>query len=147
MLWQMLSMTDWYLMQFLQCPWIASYSASHYCDVLMGNKASRITRLPIVSSTIYSSSDQRKHQSSASLAFVWRIHWWPVNSPHKSSVTWKMFPFDDVIMRSRLPHHLCHISLCPSDIIGQHKSRSTLAQLMACCLSQCWLNIRKVLWH
>ena len=27
-------------------------------------------------------------------------HWWPVNSPHKGPVTWKMFPFDDVIMAS-----------------------------------------------
>ena len=40
-------------------------------------------------------ADQRKHQSSASLAFVR----WPVNSPHKGPVTRKMFPFDDVIMR------------------------------------------------
>ena len=44
--------------------------------------------------------DQRKHQSSASLAFVWGIHRWPVNSPHKWPVTRKMFPFDDVIMFS-----------------------------------------------
>ena len=29
---------------------------------------------------------------------VWGIHRWPVNSPHKWSVTLKMFPFDDVIM-------------------------------------------------
>ena len=41
---------------------------------------------------------QRKHQSSASLAFVWGIHRRPVNSPHKWPVTRKMFPFDDVIM-------------------------------------------------
>ena len=41
---------------------------------------------------------QRKHQSSASLAFVRGIHRSPVNSPHKGSVTRKMFPFDDVIM-------------------------------------------------
>ena len=40
----------------------------------------------------------KKYQCSASLAFVWRIHWWPVNSPHKWPVTWKIFPFDDVIM-------------------------------------------------
>ena len=39
-----------------------------------------------------------KHQSSASLAFVWGIHWGPVNSPHNWPVTRKMFPFDDVIM-------------------------------------------------
>ena len=41
---------------------------------------------------------QRKHQSSAPLAFVWAIHRWPVNSPHKGPITRKMFPFDDVIM-------------------------------------------------
>ena len=40
----------------------------------------------------------RKHQSSASLAFVRGIHRRPVNSPHKGPVTRKMFPFDDVIM-------------------------------------------------
>ena len=42
--------------------------------------------------------NQRKHQSSASLAFVRGIHRWPVNSPHKGPVTQKMFAFDDVIM-------------------------------------------------
>ena len=40
-----------------------------------------------------------KHQSSASLVFVWGIHWWPVNSPHKGPATRKMFQFDDVIRR------------------------------------------------
>ena len=45
-----------------------------------------------------SGPDQRKHQSSASLAFVREIHRWPVNSPHKGPVAQKMFPFDDVIM-------------------------------------------------
>ena len=44
------------------------------------------------------SHDQRKHQSSASLAFVRGIQRWPVNSPHKGPVTRKMFPFDDVIV-------------------------------------------------
>ena len=47
---------------------------------------------------VYSSADQRKHQSSASLAFVWGINRWPVKSPHKWPVTRKVFPFDDVIM-------------------------------------------------
>ena len=45
-----------------------------------------------------SGSDQRKEQSSASLAFVRGIYWSPVNSSHKGPVTRKMFPFDDVIM-------------------------------------------------
>ena len=74
----------------------------------MGALASQITSLTIVYSTVYSDADQRKHQSSASLAFVWGIHRGPVNSPHKWSVTWKMFPFDDVIMIFTLktPHWL-----------------------------------------
>ena len=33
-----------------------------------------------------------------SLAFVRGIHRWPVDSPHKRPVTWKMFPFDEAIM-------------------------------------------------
>ena len=64
----------------------------------MGSMASQITSLTIVYATVYSGADQRKHQSSASLAFVRVIHRGPVNSPHKGPVTRKMFPFDDVIM-------------------------------------------------
>ena len=74
-------------------------TSSHYNDVIRGTMASQITSLTIVYSTVYSGADQRKHQSSASLAFVWGIHRWPVNSPHKWPVTRKMFPFDDVIMQ------------------------------------------------
>ena len=59
---------------------------------------SQITSLTIVYSTVYSGADPRKHKSSASLAFVWGIYRWPVNSPHKGPVTQKMLPFDDVIM-------------------------------------------------
>ena len=70
----------------------------HYSDVIMSAMASQVTSLTIVYSTIYSGADQRKHQSSASLAFVRGIHRGPVNSPHKWPVTRKMFPFDDVIM-------------------------------------------------
>ena len=36
----------------------------------MGAMASQITSLTIVFSTVYSDANQRKHQSSASLAFV-----------------------------------------------------------------------------
>ena len=70
----------------------------HYDDVIMSAMASQITSLTIVYSAVYAGADQSKHQSSASLAFVWGIHRGPVNSPHKWPVTWKMFPFDDVIM-------------------------------------------------
>ena len=64
----------------------------------MGAIASQITSITIVFSTVYWGTDQRKHQSSASLAFVQGIHRGPVNSPHKWPVTREMFPFDDVIM-------------------------------------------------
>ena len=57
----------------------------------------------IVYSTVDSGGDHRKNQSSALLAFLRGIHRWPVNSPHKWSVTQKMFPFDDVIMQRKRP--------------------------------------------
>ena len=70
----------------------------HYSEVLMSAMVSQITSFIIVYSTVYSGTDQRKHQSSASLAFVQGIQRWPVNFLHKGPVTWKMFPFDNVIM-------------------------------------------------
>ena len=82
---------------------------SHYGDVIMGTMASQITSITIVYSTVYSGADQRKHQSSASLAFVRGIHRGPVNSPHKWPVTWKMFPFDDVMKIRRILFRFWHI--------------------------------------
>ena len=95
----------------------------HYNDVIMTAMASRITSRTIVYSSVYSGIDQRKHQSSASLAFVGVIYRWPVNaqhiwiwiwtddqqilmsdSAHKGSVTRKMCPFDDVIMTPYILH-------------------------------------------
>ena len=78
-----------------------NYLWQHYDDVIMGAMVSRITSLTIVYSTVYSDADQSKHQSSASLAFVWEIHRGPVNSPHKWPLTRKMFPFDDVMMERK----------------------------------------------
>ena len=74
------------------------YGEWHYDYVVMGAIASQITSLTIVYSTVCSDPDKKKHQSSASLTFVWGIHRRPVNSPHKWPVTRKMSPFDDVIM-------------------------------------------------
>ena len=64
----------------------------------MGAMASQITSLIVVYSAVYWGAEQRKYQSSASLAFVRGIHRGPVNSPSKGPVTRKIFPFDDVIM-------------------------------------------------
>ena len=99
----------------------------YYNDVIMGKKASQITGLTIVCSPVYSGADQRKFQSSTSLAFLRGIHRWPVNSPHKGPVRRKMLPFDDVIMNDNIyPIN----SFWPSDAIS---SWSTLPQVMACC--------------
>ena len=56
----------------------------------------------------------KKHQSSASLAFVRGIHRGPVNSPHKWPVTRKMFPYDDVIIYTVYPVNSVHwfVVLC-----------------------------------
>ena len=80
--------------------WYAKHD-HHYNNVIMGAAASQITSLTVVYPTVHSGADQRKHQSSASLVFVWGIHRRPVNSPHKGPLTRKMFPFDDVIMNDK----------------------------------------------
>ena len=64
----------------------------------MSAMASQITGVGIIYSTVCSGADQRKHQSSASLAFVREIHRWAVNSAHKGPITRNIFPFDDVII-------------------------------------------------
>ena len=102
-----------------ECVWsIYSILWLHYSDVIMNMMASRITSLTIIYSTLYSGADERKYQSSASLAFVWGIHLWPVNSPHKWSVTRKMFPFDDVIM-------------CDSLVLWQINKKRAMLKAMA----------------
>ena len=55
-------------------PFHMDKSSGHYTDVIMTTIASQITSLTVVYSTVYSDADQSKHQSSASLAFVWGIH-------------------------------------------------------------------------
>ena len=66
----------------------------HYNDVMMSAMVSPITGVSTVCWTVCSGADQRKHQSSASLAFM-RV---TGGFPSQRSVTRKMFPFDDVIM-------------------------------------------------
>ena len=54
--------------------WYISAGNQHYDDVIMTTMAAQITSLTVVYSTVYSDANQRKHQSYASLAFVWGIH-------------------------------------------------------------------------
>ena len=107
---------------------LSPFHNTHYNDVIMIAMASQITGFSIVCLTACSGADQRKHQSSASLAFVRGIHRWPVDSPHERPVTMKMFPFDDVIMlrwyrlfkpsSEKTGHRLSHCCCWPCDVTG-----------------------------
>ena len=94
----------------------------------MGAMASLITSLMSVYSIVHSATDQRKHQSSASLAFVRGIdRWIPF---HKWPVTPKMFPFDDVIM------HSCMDTLSSDwGIIGIGIDHTYFTKLLNCLLA------------
>ena len=61
---------------------------NQHIDVIM---TSQIIWVSIVCSTVCSGADQIKHQSSTSLAFVRRIHRWPMGSSNKEPVTRKIF--------------------------------------------------------
>ena len=78
----------------------------HYNDIIMSAMASQITSLTVICSTVCPGAYQRKHQSSAPLAFVRRIHRWPLNSPHKGPVTRKMFPFHVQISEPRMKENI-----------------------------------------
>ena len=109
----------------------------------MGTMASQITSLTIVYSTVYSSADQRKHQSSVSLAFVRGIHRGPVNFPHKLPVTRKIFPSDDAIMKMRIilpwtPYY--PIKTTTMRIIYAYNNWRTLFTIMFC--SALWIEIK-----
>ena len=95
----------------------------------MGTMASQITILMNLYSTVHSGEDQRKHQISASLAFVRGIHRWTVNSPHKWPVTREMFPFDDVIMDYLSANE---VSLQDTVKIGQFQASTKHHKLKLC---------------
>ena len=106
----------------IQCVWIPFYCIHGWSVIIASNIPvkvgvyRRLDRVPLrcrhngcdsvsnhhlasVYSDVWLGAHQRKHQSSASLAFVRGIHRRPVNSPHKWPATRKMLPFDDVIMQ------------------------------------------------
>ena len=70
----------------------------HYNAVMMGAIASQITSLTIVDSTVYSDADQRKRQSSTSLAFVRGIHRWPCSTDQLENTpkTWDIDFYSDL---------------------------------------------------
>ena len=136
------------------------HNISH-SNVIMSAMASQITGVSDVYSTVWG-ADQRKHQSSVSLALVRGIPLSPVNSPHKGPVTRKIFPFGDVIMFSQqlftdvpllvfntlhhnsrrfatghFPHFfdrvICFINSSPPNVAYmRQRIGSALVQIMAC---------------
>ena len=80
--------------------WTSSHcnSVVHYDDVVMGTMASQITSLMIVYSTVYSTADQRKHQSSALLAFFAGNSPWTGEFPAQRASNAENVSIYDVIM-------------------------------------------------
>ena len=101
----------------------------HYCDIIMGAIASQITSLPIVYSTVYSDADQKKHQNSASLAFVWGIHrdrWIPRT---KGQLRGKCFHLMTSSCLGNTSSRKCHLD---------HKHQYINSSLYFCCDVKCW---------
>ena len=96
----------------------------------------------------------KKHQSSASLAFVWGIHCWPVNSTHKGPVTRKMFSFDDVIMIWKVQDNLYNNTLkisSPGTKFGAVWIKLRVFSVKTC-LSNChmpngWYFVEASMWY
>ena len=103
----------------------------HYSDVIMSAIVYQITGVSIVYSTVCSSADERKHQSSASLSFVTENHQLPVVSLHKGPVTRQMFPLDDVIM------YVIYVVVVRMQIYGLVKDCSISSALATKILQPC----------
>ena len=112
-----------------------NFSETLYSDFIMRVMVSQVTGISIVCSAICSGADQRKHHSSALLVFVTGIHRSLENSLHKGPVTWKMFPFDDVIMCSRY-HSQNSFENYTSETTATYCSSENLT--FSCNIYHCW---------
>ena len=93
---------------------------SHYNNVIMSAMAPQISSLMILYSTVYSDADQRKYQSSASLAFVREFagdqcmthtkgqsdaeknsSWWRHHDPFMNIAQWFQTKNDDQLTRTK----------------------------------------------
>ena len=101
-----------------------------------------------------------KHNDVMTWTSFSHCFWWLVDYPHKWLVLQDFDMFLVVAWRngwtnSQIAGDLrCHGTPVPSDAIWRYWSGSTLAQIMACCLTapshylnQCWLLISEVPWH
>ena len=91
----------------------------------MGPMASQITSISIVYSTVYSGADQRKHQSSAPLAFVRGILPGTGEFPAQMASNAENIPFNDIIMSLGMHHVHCEYIwyvLCQRKQLRQNKN-------------------------
>ena len=88
-------------MIFTTSDWVYSSAIMHYSDVIVSPMVPQITGVSIVCSTACSGADQRKYQSSASLAFVRGS---TSGFPSQRASYTEMFPFGDVIMEQVNSH-------------------------------------------
>ena len=85
--------------------WYFENRTRNYSDVIMDTIASQIISFTIFYSTVYSGTDQRKHQSSASLAFVREFtgdRWIPrtnASNAENVSIWWRHHGIKQMICR------------------------------------------------
>ena len=109
----------------------------HYIDAIMITMASQISSLTVVYSTAYSDADQRKYQSSTSLAFVWGIHrdrWIPAQRASYAAIVpiwwrhhvktkwiWYKYNTHELVLTTAIQYtaHYIDISLSLSQIINK----------------------------
>ena len=109
------------------------FQCRHYNRVIMGTIASQITSFTIVYSIVYSDLFRCRSKKTSKLRLTGLCAGnspGPVNSLHKWPVTWKMFPFDVIIMKvpwllesSVVPSMVCvHeiVSYCSQECLVCH---------------------------
>ena len=120
---------------YMQCMWDAGRN-QHYSDIIMGVMASEITSLTIIYWTVYSGTEQRKHQSLASLTGEFPTQMG--SNAENVSIWW-------------CHHELTrYILVIPRGIIQLgsilfHSNNGLMTQIHY--LNLCWLTISKVQWH
>ena len=90
--------------------------SEHYCDVIMGEVVSQITSLAIVYSIVYSDADQRKHQSSASLAFEFPAQ--KASNAENVSIWWRHHDFDPSVLSDIKPALCSVMAWCRTGVKG-----------------------------
>ena len=77
---------------------VAPVVHDYTCNALQWRHNDQITSLTVVYSIVYFRRRSKKTSKLRVTGLCAENSPGPVNSPHKGPVTWKMFPFDDVIM-------------------------------------------------